>query len=510
MIALPLVAERDARLGPTVLVIFGAGGDLTWRKLVPAVYNLHLDGWLHEQTAVIGVDMKPMTDDDLRAHWREGIDNFSRQGKVKEDQWKAFAAKLSYLSGDATKPDVYAELKRRLDAIDHDWAAKAARVFYLATSPTLVPAIVASLGKANLASERDRTRLVVEKPFGRDLASAKELNGALLAVFEEPQIFRIDHYLGKETVQNILAFRFANSVVEPLWNRRYIDHVQITVAEEVGVEHRGGYYDQSGALRDMVQNHLMQVLCMVAMEPPLSFSADEIRNKKADVLRAIRPIAPDQVDRFVVRAQYAAGSVCGRQVGNYRGEEGVAKDSRTETFVAARFCVDNWRWQDVPFYLRTGKSLAKRTSQVVVQFRPVPHQSFPHSAMASIQPNHLIIHIQPDEGIRLVVVAKVPGPQVKLAPVDLRFAYQEAFRSAPSPEAYETLLLDVMENDGTLFMRADQAEMAWGIVAPIQEVWGSSHTSVAIPTYPSGTWGPPEAEALIAADKRQWMVFESK
>jgi glucose-6-phosphate 1-dehydrogenase len=503
------VAERDARLGPTVVVIFGAGGDLTWRKLVPAVYNLHLDGWLHEQTAVIGVDLKRMTDEDLRSHWREGIDNFSRQGKTRDDQWKKFAANLSYLSGDATKPEIYAELGRRLEALDHAWAAKAARVFYLATSPTLVQPIVAQLGKASLASERGRTRLVVEKPFGRDLASAKELNRALLAVFEEPQIFRIDHYLGKETVQNILAFRFANSVVEPLWNRRYIDHVQITVGEEVGVEHRGGYYDQSGALRDMVQNHLMQVLCMVAMEPPQSFSADEIRNKKADVLRAIRPISPHQIDRFVVRAQYAAGMVGGKHVKDYRGEDGVAKDSRTETFVAARFCVDNWRWQDVPFYLRTGKSLAKRTSQVVVQFRPVPHQSFPPSAMASIQPNQLIIHVQPDEGIRLVVVAKVPGPQVKLAPVDLRFAYQEAFRSAPSPEAYETLLLDVIENDGTLFMRADQAEMAWGIVAPIQEAWAAAPASASLPTYPAGTWGPPESEALIAADGRQWLVFET-
>jgi glucose-6-phosphate 1-dehydrogenase len=359
------------------------------------------------------------------------------------------------------------------------------------------------LGKANLVVDRVRTRIVVEKPFGHDLASARELNAMLGRIFAEPQIYRIDHYLGKETVQNLLAFRFANSIFEPIWNRRYIDHVQITVAEEIGIGHRGGYYEQAGALRDMVQNHLLQVLCMVAMEPPVSFEADEIRSKKVDVLHAIRPIPADHVDEFVVRGQYGPGRVGSQAVPGYRQEPGVAPNSQIETYVALCFQVDNWRWQDVPFYLRTGKRLPCRVSDVSVQFLPVPHRSFPEVAFTNWRPNRLSIRIQPDEGIMLHFQAKQPGPDLHLGPVSMRFTYKEAFR-APTPEAYETLLLDVMLGDPTLFMRDDQVEAAWAVVTPILETWARG-VAPNFPNYPAGSWGPPAADALLARAGRSWV-----
>jgi glucose-6-phosphate 1-dehydrogenase len=353
-----------------------------------------------------------------------------------------------------------------------------------------------------LAADQERSRIVIEKPIGYDLESAQALNHTLSSGFRESQIFRIDHYLGKETVQNILAFRFANPLFEPIWNRRYVDYVTITVAEEVGVEHRGGYYDGAGALRDMVQNHLLQLLCLVAMEPMVSFEADEIRNKKVDVLHAVRPIPCDAVHRSTVRGQYDKGWIGGRNVCAYRQEEGVPPDSQTETFAALRLFVDNWRWQDVPFYLRTGKRLPRQVSEVAIQFRAVPHQAFPAEATVDWQPSRLVISIQPDEGIVLRFQAKHPGPKMVLQPVDMRFSYRESF-ATPSPEAYVTLLSDVINNDATLFMRADQVETAWRLLMPVLDAWKAGPPSD-FPNYASGTWGPDATQGLLIQQGHSW------
>ena len=487
-----------------MLVIFGAAGDLTWRKLMPALYNLSLDNWLSPQLAVLGIDGKQLSDEQFAEHLRQGVDQFSRRGKADDDEWKAFASRLAFLSGDFADQSFYSTVATWITARERAWDTAAHHVFYLATPPTLVEGIAQRLAEAGLTQNCARCRIVVEKPFGRDRASARALNAVLGRDFAESQIFRIDHYLGKETVQNMLALRFANALFEPIWNRRYIDHAQITVAEEVGVEHRGGYYDHAGALRDMVQNHLLQLLCLVAMEPPVSFDADEIRNKKVDVLRATRPITTEQVHQVAVRGQYGAGWIEGQRVPAYRAEPGVAKDSVTETFAAVKLFVDNWRWQDVPFYLRTGKRLPARVSEVSIQFRPVPHQSFPSTAFGAWQANRLMIQIQPEEGILLRFQAKLPGPVMRLAPVDMQFRRREAFKTA-SPDAYETLLLDVMLGDGTLFMRADQAETAWSVIGSILEVWDTVPPAD-FPNYPAGTWGPEAAEALIARDGRSWLL----
>ncbi len=496
--------EKHEQPLPTVLTIFGAGGDLTWRKLMPALYNLYLDHWLPDRIAIQGIDVKPMRDDEYRQHLRNGVDQFSRQGKSDEAAWNEFATHVSYLPADFTSPDMYEQLAQRLAAHDQAWNIAAQHVFYQATPPQLVEPIVQQLNHAQLCRNRDRARIVLEKPFGHDLVSARTLNRMLGGIFDEAQIYRIDHYLGKETVQNILAFRFANALFEPLWDRRYIDHVQITVAERIGVEHRGGYYDGAGALRDMIQNHLMQILCLIAMEPPVSFQDQEIRNKKVDVLHAIRRIAPEQVSHYAVRGQYAAGWIEGQQAGAYRAEPGVAPDSATETFAAVKLFVDNWRWQDVPFYLRTGKRLPARASEVAIQFRPVPHQSFPASAVIDWHPNRLLLHIQPEEGISLRFQAKSPGLMMRLNPVEMQFHYRDVFKDTP-PTAYEALLLDVMLGDATLFMRVDQVEAAWEVITPILDAWGAV-TPIDFPNYASGTWGPEAAEVLIARDGRSWLM----
>ncbi|MDR3577088.1 MAG: glucose-6-phosphate dehydrogenase [Anaerolineaceae bacterium] len=490
-------------LDPTVLVIFGAAGDLTWRKLAPAIYNLHLGNMLPKYFAVIGVDGKPQSDAEFQQRWKDGIECFSHHDPIDETQWADLASKMSCLCGDFNDQAIFDAVSKKINAIEKDWGKESNRIFYLATPPVVMEPIVTGLGKAHLERDKKHSRIVVEKPFGHDLESAMDLNHMLTGVFEESQIFRIDHYLGKETVQNILAFRFANALFEPVWDRRYIDHVQITVAEQVGVEHRGDYYDHAGALRDMIQNHLLQILCLVAMEPMISFDADEIRNKKVDVLRAIRPIREDRVQRFSVRGQYGAGWILGKQMAAYHSEPGVSPDSVTETYAALKLFVDNWRWQDVPFYLRTGKRLRSRVSEVAIQFRPVPHQSFPTLAVSAWQPNRLLIRIQPAEGIFLRFQAKQPGTMMRLSPVDMHFTYKETFKAEP-PEAYETLLTDIMLGDATLFMRSDQIEASWRVIMPVLEAWAATRP-VDFPNYQAGTWGPEEAEVLIAQDGRSWI-----
>ncbi len=490
-------------LEPTILVIFGSMGDLTWRKLAPALFNLLLAKQLPDRFAVIGLDMKDGSPDEFQLRLKDGVEGFCECGKVDKRIWNKFSRNVTYISGDFSNPATYTALDGQLKVREKEWKNPANHVFYLATPPAIVETIVHGIGEARLAQDRQHVRIVVEKPFGHDLASAVALNAVLTAVFTEAQIYRIDHYLGKETVQNILAFRFANALFEPIWNRRYIDHVQIAVAETVGVEHRGAYYEHAGALRDMIQNHLMQILTLIAMEPMVSFGADEIRNKKVDVLKAIRPISKNQVPKVAVRGQYGVGMMEGQKVPAYRSEPGVATGSFAETFAAIKMSVDNWRWQDVPFYLRTGKRLKTKASEVMIQFRPVPHQSFPKAAALAWQPNRLIIHIQPQEGIVLRFQAKQPGSTLHLSPVDMHFSYQETFRSR-SPQAYETLLADVMSGDATLFMRADQVETSWSILTPILNAWADL-MPIDFPNYKSGTWGPEAADALIAKDGRSWL-----
>jgi len=490
---------------PTIFVIFGGTGDLNARKLAPALYNLYLEGWLPEQFALIGTGRTKLSDDDFRERMLKDINEFSRSGDAKEDKWAGFGPNVHYQAADVQNADTYGEFASRIKQLEEEWKMEANVIYYLAVAPNFFPIIAENLAKAGLTADTERTRIVIEKPFGHDLESAKELNKLLGQIFQEKQIYRIDHYLGKETVQNIMAFRFANAIMEPLWNRNNIEHVQISVTEQLGVGERTGYYDGSGALRDMIQNHLLQLLCIVAMEPPVNFTAEEVRDRKVDVLRAMRRFTPDSVRDSAVRGQYGPGWIEGEKVPGYREEPGANPESNTETFAAVKFFVDNWRWQGVPFYLRTGKRLHRSSSIITIQFKDVPHSIFPPEMADTMRKNRLVISIQPEMSIRLQVQAKRPGVDMVLNTVDMVFDYKGTY-VAQAPEAYETLLLDVMLGDQTLFMRADQVEEAWDLVMPILNSW-QTRSSQNFPNYSADSWGPEVAEALVAKDGFHWFTI---
>jgi glucose-6-phosphate 1-dehydrogenase len=492
---------------PCVMVIFGAAGDLTRRKLIPALYNLARYQLLSREFVVLGVAHKPMSTDDFRKKVAEDMKQFAT-GPVDPDLLEWFIRRMHYLAADFNDKNMYGQLKDGLQKIDTDHSTHGNYFYYLATSPEYFGPIVEQLAAAGLVEQNHQhwRRVIIEKPFGRDLDSARALNKQLLRVAEEKQIYRIDHYLGKETVQNILAFRFANGIFEPIWNRRYIDHVQISVSETVGVEQRGNYYDHTGALRDMVPNHIMQLISLTAMEPPISFKADAVRDEQAKILHAIQPLSAEEVLRRTVRGQYGEGMVDGQRVPAYRAESSVPPDSKTETFVAMKLLIDNWRWADVPFYLRTGKSLPVRNTHIVIQFRRAPFVLFRDTPVENLMPNQLVLHIQPEEGISLRFAAKAPGPVMRLGTVDMNFEYADYF-GTQSSTGYERLLHDCMIGDATLFQRADMVEAGWCVVSPALDVWKALPPRN-FPNYAAGTWGPKEADDLLERDGRHWRNFE--
>ena len=495
--------KKKINLPPTILFIFGGSGDLANRKLIPALYNLFLDEQLPEKFMVVGVGRTAFGSiDEYRDKLLKGIKQFSRRNEKIEEKWTSFAPLISYREMDLTKDEDYKKMSAWIGEKNKEWGVIPNVLFYLAVTPQLAPAIAQKLSAQKICDDSQHTRIVFEKPFGHDLKSAHDLNQLLSGMFKEEQIFRIDHYLGKETVQNILAFRFANAMFEPIWNNHYIDHVQITAAETVGVEERGGYYEQAGALRDMVQNHVLQLLCMIAMEPPTSFDSNEIRNKKVDVLTAIRKINTEEVHDNAVRGQYSAGWLKGQEVTGYQEEKNVSVNSPIETFVAAKFYVDNWRWKNVPFYIRSGKRMHEKTTSITIQFKEAPHYSFPSEAADTWRPNKLTFSIQPQMDIRIRFQAKRPGTEMVLNPVDMVFSYNDTF-DEQEPEAYETLLEDIIEGNQTLFMRADQVEAAWQVISPLLEAW-QKRPPVDFPNYSPDSWGPEDAEALIARDGHFW------
>ncbi len=489
---------------PTALIIFGASGDLTRRKLLPALYQLSRGQRLPARFTVVGVARSEMTDERFRQQLHDSLKEFAGVAKP-DDVSTALAARLFYVQGEMDDPGLYQKLAAKLK----ECGAPDGVLFYLAIPPTVYATVADQLAAARLtvpASAAGWCRVIVEKPFGTDLDSARALNQRLHKYLDESQIFRIDHYLGKETVQNLLVFRFANGMFEPVWNRRYIDHVQITAAETVGVERRAAYYEGAGALRDMVQNHLMQVLALIAMEPPIAFSAENVRDRKLDVILSMQPFVTERGAReHVVRAQYSAGWVNGTEVPGYRQEEGVSPDSSTDTFVALRAYLDSWRWAGVPFYIRTGKRLPKRTTEIAIQFRRPPLHIFRRISPTPIAPNLLIVNVQPDEGISVRFEAKLPGTRMQLAPVMMNFRYGSAF-GRPVPEAYETLLLDAMLGDATLYARHDFVEASWALITPILDAWRAAKAD-GLACYEAGEWGPREADALIAADGRRWRTL---
>ncbi len=500
--------EPASSVDPCTLVIFGGSGDLARRRLIPALYNLLLDGLLPANYLVLGLGRTPMSDEEFRVTVRDGVVKHSRQALI-EDTWNAFARHLFYLAGGIDDPQTYVRLKARAEELERTAQLPGNRIYYLSIPPSSFTPVCEGLSGSGLAGTPGTlspyARIIVEKPVGRDLASAQAINAVTGRVFDESQIFRIDHYLGKETVQNLMVVRFANSIFEPIWNHKYIDHVQMTVSEAEGVGTRAAYYEEAGALRDMVQNHLLQLLSLVAMEPPYSLDPDVVRNAKMEVLRCLRPITAKDVEQYTVRAQYTEGTAHGKPVPGYRREKGVRPDSTTETYVAVKCFVENWRWAGVPFYLRTGKALPLRASEVAVQFKDIPRILFNAGDASPQAPNVLTLRIQPVEGLSLRIVSRVPGTRAHTHPVEMHFKYEEVF-GRPSPEAYERLLLDVMAGDASRFMRRDAVEASWAWITQVLGAW--EHLGHRwLPEYQAGSWGPVEADRLIQNDGRAWRTL---
>jgi len=495
---------NSKKVHSAAITIFGAKGDLTKRKLIPAFYNLYTGQHLPADFSIYCVDFLTVDDAAFKDDLLAGVNEFSRNGVADKGQWEEFAAKVSYIQGDFMKTETYNNLKEKIEAFEKKTGERGTRMFYFAVAPRFIEIIAEALYKGKLSNRDALDRIVVEKPFGTDLASAKKLNRYLDKRFAEKQVYRIDHYLGKETVQNILAFRFANYVFEPLWNKKYIDHIQISVAEQVGVGKRGGYYDSSGALRDMIQNHLLQLMCIIGMECPKAYESELIRDAKTKLMKSVRVYPPDQVFKNVIRGQYTAGDINHEPRPGYREEEQVSADSVTETSVAAKFFIDNERWQGVPFFLRTGKSMPRQSSVIVIQFKDSPHKIFKDD----IVPNRLIISIQPELEISLLFESKVPGLHMKLLPVEMDFMYQDAYTES-LPEAYEALLLDVLHGDATLFMRADQVEAAWKVVMPILDAW-KKYPTKQLHFYQAGTWGPPASNTILKPYAREWFHLPAR
>ncbi|HET9696862.1 MAG TPA: glucose-6-phosphate dehydrogenase [Terriglobales bacterium] len=507
MATLPALADQNEELeqvsraaGPCVMVLFGAAGDLTKRKLVPALFNLAKANLLSHDFAVVGVSIDPLAEED----WKKQVTSFLPTAEHSSEAWNWFMERLYYMQGAFEDEKTFAALKEKLQQVDAQLHTGGNYLFYLATAPKFFAKIVQQLGAVGLADEEGGhwRRVVIEKPFGSDLESARALNRNIRSVLHEKQIYRIDHYLGKETVQNILVFRFSNGIFEPIWNRRYIDHVEITNAETVGVEQRGGYFDSAGTLRDMVPNHMMQLISLVAMEPPVSFEADAVRDEQAKVLSAIQRLSSEDVLHNSVRGQYGTGAVDAEKVVAYRAEPGVSPESRTETFVALKLNIDNWRWAGIPFYIRTGKRLAKRHTEITIQFKRAPHILFRKTPVHKLNPNQLVIQIQPEEGMQLSFGAKIPGPILKLGNVEMSFEYSKYFGADPY-NGYEVLLYDCMIGDATLFQRSDMVEAGWSIVDPVLDVW-SALPPRNFPNYAAGSWGPKDSDELMARDGRHW------
>ena len=494
---------------PCAMVIFGGSGDLTRRKLVPALYNLSRKRLIPAGFTILGLSRSPMTDDQYRARLREWVDKEGEGSPSDTETWEPFSQGIHYLPADFHDPGTYQQIKTVLAENDTKRGTEGNRIFYLATAPSDYVDIIRNLGVVGMGCEHvgvpDWIRIIIEKPFGRDLASARALNREVSAVFSEDQVYRIDHYLGKETVQNLLVFRFANGIFEPIWNRQYVDHVQITAAENIGVGSRGAYYEEAGALRDMIQNHMMQLLALVSMEPPPDFGPISVRDEKAKVLRSIRPFTAEEIEEVSVRGQYGPGFIGGKQVPGYLEEKGVSPNAKTETFASIRFTIDNWRWAGVPFYLRTGKNLPKRATEIAITFRRTPHLIFTQTSLDDVDSNVLAMRIQPDEGITLKFVAKLSGQAMSIRPVNMDFRYGSTF-GMHLTSAYERLLLDCMVGDPTLFDRIDSMEAAWTLVQPFLDAWEGNSTNQ-IPKYESGSWGPKEADALLARENRHWRLL---